>query len=574
MLAVLVAWISCVIVFMAIGNIFYDISERFFSVKIDRKVLDVFFVGLSMTGSCLTLWSLFLPTNHLALIVLLIISAFYGLLNLKMLIKKSVNHILTLCENKVLFVMAILALLGVIICSLLPPLVYDSALYHMQAIRWTENFRVVPGLGNLDARLAFNSSFIILSSVFTLREFFGQPVFAINSISVLFFVIWLINVISKNKSVFSIFLYTFILCLFTGFSLFFLSSPSMDILAVLLPLFILVRLIQGKKQIQFNDLYLWVIPLYCLTIKLNTLPLCLIVIILIFNNVKRKEFSTLFFVFIFACFIIIPWLIRNFILSGYLIYPYPGIDLFNPDWKMPIQNVTGLKNIIISWARVKGENYFEVASMPSYVWIPKWWILQPFYNKVFFILSWCSPVIIMWLYIKRKFYNISSNIFLAWLISFSGVCFWFYTAPSFRFGYAFIWISFLLPFCLIDNHLKKFKRYFTLGSYVMVAACIILISLWGLFELKKVSGIASETLFIKPNILLEYYPPRSRSENGQKVKFVTKTSETYNNVTVFIPDVGDLCFDHDIPCTAFLNVNLQARGPTLQNGFRIVKVVN
>lgn len=43
-----------------------------------------------------------------------------------------------------------------------PPTVYDTSLYHNQAIQWIEKFGVVKGLGNLHNRLAYNSSFFAL----------------------------------------------------------------------------------------------------------------------------------------------------------------------------------------------------------------------------------------------------------------------------------------------------------------------------------------------------------------------------------------------------------------------------
>ena len=36
-----------------------------------------------------------------------------------------------------------------------------------------------------------------------------------------------------------------------------------------------------------------------------------------------------------GCVVIAPFLIRNYYLSGYLIYPFPAIDLFDVPWKIP-----------------------------------------------------------------------------------------------------------------------------------------------------------------------------------------------------------------------------------------------
>lgn len=50
---------------------------------------------------------------------------------------------------------------------------YDSDLYHAQSIRWIEEYGVVPGLGNLHERFAYNSSFFALSALFSMKFLCG-----------------------------------------------------------------------------------------------------------------------------------------------------------------------------------------------------------------------------------------------------------------------------------------------------------------------------------------------------------------------------------------------------------------
>lgn len=44
----------------------------------------------------------------------------------------------------------------------------DTGIYHAQAIHWLEAYPVVPGLGNLHTRLAYNSSWLALNALFSL----------------------------------------------------------------------------------------------------------------------------------------------------------------------------------------------------------------------------------------------------------------------------------------------------------------------------------------------------------------------------------------------------------------------
>src|SRR5262245_35640634 len=56
--------------------------------------------------------------------------------------------------------------------SMLPPTNVDSGGYHFNAIRWINAFPIVPGLGNLHGRLAFNESFFPYAAALNFYPFF------------------------------------------------------------------------------------------------------------------------------------------------------------------------------------------------------------------------------------------------------------------------------------------------------------------------------------------------------------------------------------------------------------------
>lgn len=57
---------------------------------------------------------------------------------------------------------------------------YDTSLYHVQAIRWIEEYGVVPGLGNLHNRFVYNSAFMPLQALFSLEWICGQSLHTVN----------------------------------------------------------------------------------------------------------------------------------------------------------------------------------------------------------------------------------------------------------------------------------------------------------------------------------------------------------------------------------------------------------
>ncbi|QIL77220.1 hypothetical protein G7064_16215 [Hymenobacter sp. HDW8] len=70
--------------------------------------------------------------------------------------------------------LAILGVLGIRLLhqSTVVPANFDSGLYHFQTLKWLNEYPTVPGLGNLHGRLAFNSSWFPLLSLFR----YGSPV--------------------------------------------------------------------------------------------------------------------------------------------------------------------------------------------------------------------------------------------------------------------------------------------------------------------------------------------------------------------------------------------------------------
>jgi hypothetical protein len=64
------------------------------------------------------------------------------------------------------------ALAGLLLAAILlsnraigAPAIHDTGLYHVPTVRWIETYPVVPGLGNLHDRLAFNSAYLLYAAL-------------------------------------------------------------------------------------------------------------------------------------------------------------------------------------------------------------------------------------------------------------------------------------------------------------------------------------------------------------------------------------------------------------------------
>lgn len=332
---------------------------------------------------------------------------------------------------------------------------YDSYLYHAQAIRWIEEFSIVPGLGNLYSRLAFNSSWHLLSAFFGASYLFSEPLSTLNG-----WLIWIffsycvigLNIFSdKNKVSTTINIIKFILLtiLIRDPNIYYnISSPETDTPIIIFTLFIILFSIESKifskRKTKFNYL-IFILISAAITIKLSAIPLLLYPLVSIYTQKKSRQ--NLSKILIIPIIFFIPFVVRNIFLSGYLIYPFPYINIINADWKIPYQNVIEEANWIKSWGIEPGVNPETILSLSFFERFLIWYKNQDIKNiKLFLnILLLTSSYIIAYLFslikdykfLKLLFSEIKRNMVII-LTTIAGIIFWFTQSPDFRFGYGFI----------------------------------------------------------------------------------------------------------------------------------------
>ena len=81
--------------------------------------------------------------------------------------------------------------------SMLPPTHWDLGLYYLNTIRWINTYPIVPGLGNLHGRLAFNHSFFTYVAALNLYPYFGHGCSLANSF--LFLIVVAVNSYSARS---------------------------------------------------------------------------------------------------------------------------------------------------------------------------------------------------------------------------------------------------------------------------------------------------------------------------------------------------------------------------------------
>ncbi len=138
-----------------------------------------FWTGWAAIVALLQIWHLALPVNRAALVLTLIIGA-TGLLlaarPLAGLAREGVRR------APVLVILLIPTLLWMANRSTGPAQFFDLGLYYLQAVQWNSNYPIVPGLGNLHGRLAFNSAYFLYGALVDQVPFAAGAVHAANGL--------------------------------------------------------------------------------------------------------------------------------------------------------------------------------------------------------------------------------------------------------------------------------------------------------------------------------------------------------------------------------------------------------
>jgi hypothetical protein len=467
-------------------------------------------------------------------------------------------------------ILLVLALIWLSNRALQAPLVEDSGIYHFSSIRWANQLPLPPGLGNLHGRLAFNQSYFLY--VAFLNNF---PVagFGHNLANSLLLAAAILTVWEKGQRYQPDELYGHLNRLLIPFTLFFcatcnrsnpplISSPTPDaavfaveivLIALLLQFFAGGRLEDPREaEAETRPTLVAIVCLaaVAITLKLSTLVFAgatlvsAVTIALRFRIVRWRTMRSLEF----AAFVMLFWVIRSVVASGYLVYPiaWTGLPV---DWKIPEHLVADEVNAIGAWARLPYHPWREVIS--SWNWFPQWLFRitdRPDTVAAFGLMT----VALIYFVLARKAFPRRTNsaigsISVILSIGLCSLVFWFLSAPDPRFLGAVLWIVLLGVVGLVFDGVL-------LEEQIRLSKILLLLS-W----------IAVVLCFARNGLALTY------STNGKLAESMTKPDLkrgiTGSGLTIYTPAQGDECWDAPLPCTPYFRPQLRLRGKSLSEGF-------
>jgi hypothetical protein len=554
MILILLIWTLIFFVFLVLG---YSVVKTVFILTGQKKTQnevtldEYFFIGflsLSLFSGILSIW---IPIGNKAALFVGALSLLLFLLNFKGLqckIGKAANELLLMNKVEILVIIfLILFLLTVVVHKITW---YDTGLYHAQSIQWIRKYSVVPGLGNIHGRLALNSMFFIVSALFTF-QIKNILIFPLNGLCYVVVILKLftlyVSQFRTGKKWLSV-LYSVIILISLLFVIPFLNSTSPDIICGILIIysFILItnRNTEKNEQNYIKTILLSLVVFSCLTYKISSLFLVLIFIL----DLKSEFVKKSLIIIVIGVLIISPYIIRNYYLSGYLIYPFPSIDIFKVDWKIPVDRALFEKSWIVSWARIPGHPYQEVLNLKISEWILPWFKSNDFNNKLLLIINSLSAISFLVLLVRKDYFYAKIQIIII-----INLFFWFLMAPDVRFAYGFLFIGFSLLIAFVFR-IIEYSKYSGIFKYLNICLlCFVIVVL-----LRRIS-IPLEILK-QPSLFVISAPYETIG-----------TKEVKSDFTYRIPIREDRCFNNEIPCVPFPLTNIKLRGHDYQDGFKVVK---
>ncbi|HEX6170509.1 MAG TPA: hypothetical protein VFZ33_12480 [Chitinophagaceae bacterium] len=355
----------------------------------------------------------------------------------------------------------------------------DTLGYHAQTIQWIEKYKAVPGLVHLHVRFGYQGLWFVDAALFGFSFTGNQGITLLNSTVLFWFFIFIVDRTNQNffkggKKLYGLF----------WIALFFISmwsytqvrltatSASPDFIAALFVWAIIYLLLE--KNLEHLSVTDWLLvaflSLVAVTIKLSVAPILLIAAVPALLGLVKRKIKLFFSILIISAVTLSPFVARNIITSGYVVFPSTFIDVANIDWKYSPQLTANEKDYITAYAKrpgvtttdeIKAANKMSIAE-----WLPNWWQNRSTADKVIMmllLLAFIATLLAIKKVVRSGFIPI-----VVLLTLFSGIIFCLINAPDPRFGFGSI-----LGFIAVSVYLLFKEKEIFIGKNIVIAILFI-----------------------------------------------------------------------------------------------------
>lgn len=275
---------------------------------------------------------------------------------------------------------------------------YDTGLYHAQSIRWIEEYGVVKGLGNLHCRLAYNSSSFALTALYSMAFLGGQSYHCTAGwLAFLLAVVCLRTGKSLRAGRLRTSDFARVMCVYYLVNIFDeMISPASDYFMVLVAFYIVIKwldLVESGERTILPYGLLCVLGVFLMTVKLSAALILLLTVYPACRLLREKRWGETGVYLGLGIVTALPFFIRNVVISGWLVYPFTQIDLFDVAWKIP----KGLADYDAREIQVWGRGYTDVSQFarPMREWMPGWFRALPGSDKLLTLAAATAVVVFL-----------------------------------------------------------------------------------------------------------------------------------------------------------------------------------
>jgi hypothetical protein len=337
----------------------------------------------------------------------------------------------------------------------------DTGIYHAQAIRIIEDYGTIRGAGNLQLHFAYNSSYLVFAALFTMSWILPQALHTTTGFLAVFLICIAIHdllQIRKHR-------YHGADAVAAGILLYYITnltgsmSPATDYGTMYLILYLLYAWLKTAEKYRDGDIkggvcaalysadreeeilrygILSVFAVFLVSEKLSAASLVILALSPFLSLLRQKQGRKIGAFLILGILSILPFLIRNVLISGWLIYPVESIDLFRVAWKIPAAYLEKDAAQIKVWGRC----LYDVTRLhdPLSVWLPVWWSAQRSYERLLLLSQAGALLLILFMIVSailhRRKLQKAQVVFYVTLAA--GIALWFFTSPFIRYGLAFL----------------------------------------------------------------------------------------------------------------------------------------
>ena len=453
------------------------------------------------------------------------------------------------------------------------PINEDSWVYHFQSIRWINEYPIVPGLGNLHGRLAFNQSHFGFLALLNFFPYWNKGYAAGGLLLFLAAAYTAFSVMQRGLPHNKLLLVLLLMVIepMAKYS----ASPSPDFAVSLIQIvgaiYLLYVLQPASTDSQQKEADFLVV--ICMGAALCSLKLSgtVFAVVLVFAALWTAWVASscnkkvLLRVFVMLLVFGLLHLLRGVITSGVPLYPSILGSFWHFDWSVPIDRIRNEAGWIYSCARTGSPCQDPVLVMQDWSWINSWWASRvPDNAKTLFFVSVAATGVTAWANFRGGETARPTMVRDGLLMFpfFSAMVFWFFSAPDVRFLGRLLELMFAFSMwtmiCSLDrlwggaitdrpqrfSMTRKALRPF---DFTVFLACLMLIFCVRLFPVPRLT-----------------WPTLPQAVTSQV------TSES--GVSIYVPSDGS-CWFNMLPCSPSADPQLEYREPLSDDpkahGFRL-----